>query len=273
MTGAGAPPAPTDSGTGWYVYGVVPADELGDGALADAHGVNSTESVSLVSEGRLAAIVSSVPLEQFGEGAIEQNLHDEAWLEEKVRGHEDVLEAALPHTALVPFRFGTIYRSEEQVRTMLRENADLIRALDRVRGAVELGVKAFLDVERFEQNRSGDVDEPAEGGRAYLLRKQRDRHVADERAAFGAACAQASHERLSEAAAEGRANPPQPPRVSGDAGAMILNGAYLVPAEGQEAFRGAVEGLASTYAAEGVRYEVTGPWPPYNFVVPEAAGD
>lgn len=270
MSGAAVPPGRAESGSGWYVYGVVPAAQASEDAFAGARGVHASGAVVLVADGELAAIASDVPLAEFGEDAIEENLHDEVWLEDKVRAHEAVLEAALPQTPLVPFRFGTIYRSDEQVRQMLREHAYLAETLERLAGTIELGVKAFLDPEAFERSQGGrEDDEPAEGGRAYLLRKQRDRRLAEARASFAATCVQDSHERLSAAAEDGRANPLQRPEASGRAGEMILNGAYLVRAEHEDAFRKALATLESSNNADGVRYELTGPWPPYNFVDPD----
>jgi hypothetical protein len=46
---------------------------------------------------------------------------------------------------------------------------------------------------------------------------------------------------------------------------MVLNAAYLVPA-GDEALAGAVAELAARHGARGLVLEVTGPWPPHNFV-------
>ena len=266
MSRASVPPGSTESGNGLYVYGVVPAAQASEELFAEAHGVHAPGAIVLVADGELAAIASDVPLTEFGQKAIETKLRDEAWLEEKVRAHEAVLEAALLRAPLVPFRFGTIFRSDEHVRKMLRENAHLTSVLERLRGTVELGVKAFLDTDAFERRHGGDTeDAPGEGGRAYLLRKQRDRRLADERASFTAACAEESHLRLSRAAEEARANPLHLPEVSGPAGEMLLNGAYLVRAEDEQAFRAALDDLQSRFGPE-VRYELTGPWPPYNFV-------
>jgi Gas vesicle synthesis protein GvpL/GvpF len=266
VSSAATPPSSAESGSGWYVYGVVPAAQVPAEAFAGARGVHPSGEIVLVADAELAAIASDVPLAEFGETAIAANLHDESWLEEKVRAHEAVLEAALARAPLVPFRFGTIYRSDEHVRRMLREHPDLGETLDRLRGTVELGVKAFLDVEEFDRKHGGDPDAAGEGGRAYMLRKQRDRRLTDARASFAAACARESHERLTAAAEDGRANPLRRPEVSGSAGQMILNGAYLVRAERQEAFEDAVAALQSDHQADGVRYELTGPWPAYNFV-------
>jgi Gas vesicle synthesis protein GvpL/GvpF len=267
VSGAAVPPGSTESGSGWYVYGVVPAAQASEEWFAGARGVHGSGTVVLVGDGELSAIASNVPLAEFGEAALDANIHDEVWLEEKVRAHDAVLEAALHQAPLVPFRFGTIYRSDEHVRAMLRENAYLAGTLERLRGTVELGVKAFLDRREFERRQQGEAeDEPSEGGRAYLLRKQRDRQLADAQASFTAACAQESHEQLSGAAEDGRANPLHAPEISGRAGEMILNGAYLVRLEREEAFREALAGLEARYRDDGVRYELTGPWPAYNFV-------
>jgi hypothetical protein len=51
---------------------------------------------------------------------------------------------------------------------------------------------------------------------------------------------------------------------------MFLNGAYLVLGEGGP-LRAAVASLGREYERFGVELEVTGPWPPYNFVPRELA--
>jgi hypothetical protein len=258
------------TGSGWYVYGVVPAGEAGTDVFEGAVGVDASEPVVLVADGALAAIASKVSLDEFGEGEVEERLHDPVWLEEKVRAHEAVLEAALGRTTLVPFRFGTIYRGEEQVRRMLREHGALEDTLERLRGRIELGVKGFLDAERFAAAReAGSREAQGEGGRAYLLRKQAERELTDAREAFKGECALEAHERLAAVADDARTNPPQRPEVTGRAGEMFLNAAYLVPAGREDGLRSALDALASRHSPHGVWYELTGPWPPYNFVEEE----
>lgn len=260
------------SGSGWYVYGVVPTAEAAADAFEGAVGVDASEPVVLVEDGALAAIASKVSLAEFGEGEVEERLHDPAWLEEKVRAHEAVLETALGRTTLVPFRFGTIYRGEEQVRRMLREHPALGAALERLRGKIELGVKGFLDPARFAAAREQAREEAhAESGRAYLLRKQAERDLDDAREAFKGECALEAHERLAAAAGDARANPPQRPEISGRRGEMFLNAAYLVGVEDEDRLRSALDELESRHSRHGVWYELTGPWPPYNFVEEEDA--
>jgi len=138
--------------------------------------------------------------------------------------------------------------------------AALAELLGRLEDRVELGVKAYFD----HAAGTAEAGEP-QSGREYLLRRQRERDAAEEAARFKAETARESHERLAAAAEDARANPPQPPELSGRTEEMVLNGAYLVR-RGDTGLREAVAELESLYGAQGVTYEVTGPWPPYNFV-------
>jgi hypothetical protein len=263
VSATGSPPA--RAGTAWYVYGVIRADAPA-APLTGTPGLGGG-SVRLVADGALAAIVSEVPLADFDDEPLAANLHDPAWLEAGVRRHDAVLAAAVRETAVVPFRFGTIYRGEEHVRAMLAEHPGLADALEALRGRIELGVKGIA---RNPPVPTTDDESDAPAGRRYLEQKQRERRAAEEREATLARAADESHGRLSAVAEDARANPLQPPEASGSEGTMFLNGAYLVRVAGEGEFREAVESLRGELGPEGISFELTGPWPPYNFVEVEA---
>ena len=255
-----------------YVYGVVPKASPAD-LFADVRGVDPSQRVVLVHDGEAAAVASSVRLDEFGEAAITENLRDPSWLAEKARAHDHVLAAAVGRTTILPFRFGTIYSDEEQVRKLLRERSDFSAALRRLEGAIELGVKAFVDLPVLRERlaaAAGDADEDlASTGRAYMQRKQLERQFDEDAARFAMECAHESHELLANLAKDARTNPLQQPQEPGTAGRMILNGAYLVAVNARAGFDDALRRLEQAHAADGVRYELTGPWPPYNFVEDE----
>jgi hypothetical protein len=259
-------PGRTDTETGWYVYGVVPADTPTK-LLAGVQGV--AETIGIVSDAELGAIVSEVPLAQFDDEPLAENLRDPAWLELHVRRHDSVLAAIARGVPVVPFRFGTIYRSERHVLAMLGEHPSLSEALETVRGRVELGVKGFAATGADEPmaDPGGAGTSP---GRRYLEQKQRARREAEEREALLARAAEESHARLVQIADAARANPLQPPEASRSEAAMFLNGAYLVSVEDEDAFRQAVASLEADLGESGISFEVTGPWPPYNFVEVDA---
>jgi len=254
---------------GLYLYGIVRADVRITGELP---GVDSSSSVFLLEGSELAAIVSSVPLEEFGEEPLRENLNEVAWLEEKARAHEGVLEALLESTTVVPTRLCTIFSDEKQVREMMsRERDALLEALERLEGKAEWGVKAFagsgaLERAALERAKEGADEESVSPGAAYMDRRRREARARENAEEIADGWAQAIHERLARCAAEALLNPLQRREVSGRDGDMLLNGVYLVEDEKVEQFRELASELADDYCTRGVLVELTGPWPAYNFV-------
>jgi hypothetical protein len=232
----------TSAGTAWYVFGVVASD------------ASPPRGTYLVERGALAAVAAEVSLDEFGDDVVAERLNDRAWLEEKVRTHEDVLQAFVGVTAVVPLRFGAIYRDLGDIRRLLAERTGFFEAaLERLRGHVELGVKAWFDPARVDRP-------PAAGGRAYLERRRGELSSARD----AAAAAAEAHERLCTRAVDAVVNRPQPRELTGREERMLLNGAYLVP-DGDDDFAAELARLADEHGPRGVAYELTGPWPPYNF--------
>ena len=75
----------------------------------------------------------------------------------------------------------------------------------------------------------------------------------------------AIHTVLAEIARAAISNPPQRRELHGRAATMVLNGAYLVDRDRAAEFGAAVDALAAHWAPRGLEFQLTGPWPPYNF--------
>lgn len=255
--------------TGQYVYGIV-----GTGVTVpdDLAGVEPTATVGRIEEDGLAALVSAVPLAEFGEDALRENLNDVAWLEEKARAHEDVLEAALAAGAVVPLRLCTVFAGEDKVRRMLVGEHDVLAdALGRLDGRAEWGVKAYADrdaVEREALARSGngEAEDDVSAGTAYMNRRRREARAREEVEEIADEWARSIHARLAAIAAEALLNPLQRPELSGHDGEMFLNGVYLLAHAEAQGFRAAVASLIEEFDRRGVEIVLTGPWPAYNFV-------
>ena len=228
-----------------WVYCVVPADR-GD-----------------IVEGELGAVVREVPEDEFGEEALERNLNELAWLERVARDHEAAIERVLAAGPVVPISLCTIYRSEEQVKEMLRERAGQFRdALERLAGTAEWGVKVIVDPAALEEHLSaGDDVDAASDGLAYIARKRQQARIRTEAEQAVASVVRDLHARLVELAVGSTLLPAQNRTLSGHQGEMVMNAAYLVPHERVEAFRAAV----AEPLAPGFRVDLTGPWPAYNF--------
>jgi hypothetical protein len=167
-----------------------------------------------VDRGRLAAVVAD-------HGAPEPT-PDWLWR------HEEIVEALMADGPVLPMRFGS---TTEDVAALLESRHDaLLAGLERVRGAVELGVRVV-----------GAVGEPPPASGTEYLRRR----------AEAAALRRRVHEPL---AALSRA------ALELDRNGHV--GAYLVDAPAVEDFREAVERLEIEL---DVTLACTGPWPPYSF--------
>jgi Gas vesicle synthesis protein GvpL/GvpF len=274
------PPAARETADGLWVYCIVPAERELPGGLS---GISERGAPRLVGAAGVAALVSPVPLSEFGEEALRENLNDLAWLERMVRAHEAVLDGMLADGTLVPMRVCTIYRGEEQVRAMLEDRAPLFRdELRRLEGRAEWGVKIYADRERLDghvrtqsdqaRRLAGEVADGPEGG-AYLARKKLDALVRDEADAMLTEVVREAHARMEEWASASVVLPGQNRELSGHDGEMVFNGAYLVEHDRVEAVAGLLSGLDSQYRPCGLAFELTGPWPPYNFAGDAAWAD
>ncbi|MFC4911647.1 GvpL/GvpF family gas vesicle protein [Actinomadura gamaensis] len=253
------------SDTGIYLYGV--ARGLAPAALEDVTGVGGAPVRTVVHpDTPLAALVSTVPLDDFGEAALRENLEDLAWLEGTARAHHQVVAHAARQAPTAPVRIATLYRDDERVRDVLaRDHERLTELLDRVTGRTEWGVKAYAEPEPVRQDEPEPAAPESGGtGTAYLRRRQAQRRTRQASQDRLAEQARAIHAELADHAVATRQHAAQDPRLSGRAETLILNMAYLVDDEQTEGFHEVARAIDERLP--GVTIEVTGPWPPYSFI-------
>jgi hypothetical protein len=151
--------------------------------------------------------------------------------------HERVVEQLMADRTVLPMRFGSTVADEDALRQFLVSRWEsLLRALARIRGRVELGVRVVAE---------SDDTPAAASGRDYLLSKLRDGARADR-----------VHEPLASLAADSRLQP-----VRGEH--EVLRGAYLVDRDVVDGFTAGVSRLQRAHP--DVAILCTGPWPPYTF--------
>jgi hypothetical protein len=259
---------------GVYVYGVAAAADaasLPQGAGA----IDPRFPLEPLGDGELVALVSDVEPEVLRRGVDGLGDGDLSQLESLVRAHEQVLSRALAADALVPFRFGTVVESRDDVVRLLRERGEqLVARLAALRGACEWGVKALVDADRFDATLAADEPVLAElesaaasgGGSAFFARKRLERDLDERRWQAAGEVAVGIHRRIASCAREATVTAPQPREISGYADEMILNGAYLVARDREDALRTLVADLAAELDDRGVHLELTGPWPAFSFV-------
>jgi hypothetical protein len=160
---------------------------------------------------------------------------------------------------VAPLRMATILSDERGVGELLEAHREEFgRVLDHIRGRQEWGVKAYAT---DPGPAKAQASAPGRPGTAYLMRKREQRDRAGRITSDAAERAQRLHETLTGHAADSRVYPAQDPRLSGRPEPMVLNAAYLLPADGAGPLRDA----AAEFDSPGLRVELTGPWAPYSF--------
>ena len=160
---------------------------------------------------------------------------------------EAVLEALMNDRAVLPLRYGTVLKNvDELLNMMIGRQEEWSRALSRVRGCVEMGVRASaraLDAVPALSSRG-------EPGAEYLRRRGVERERAQ-------AVAGTVHAPLAEVASTSDTN------MRAGVSALFA-GSYLVPELELDRFKRAVNRLSADHPELAI--VCTGPWPPYSFV-------
>ena len=252
---------------GYYVYCVaesIPAEEIAGDARPAA--IEDGADLELIKADKLTAIISKVPLSTYGESALSEKLLDAAWTAIRAMRHEHVVEHFARQTSVVPLRFGTIYLNRSGVERMLSDKQEqLTTAIQRLKDREEWGVNMFCDRATLLDNitnvspRLREMAEAARSvppGQSYLLQKKIEALRIDETKA-----------ELTRAADEidGSVKLRILKVETTEHGELKAKFAFLVPRLRFENFRNAAEHLAQRMESSGIRLELTGPWPAYNF--------
>jgi hypothetical protein len=237
---------------GLYVYAVGSSSA---GELPALQGVLDQPAYRLDS-GALCAIVSECPIDTIR--AERRN----------IAAAQRVLAGLNAQIDLLPMAFGTVTKSEADLRNFLTEHHDVLTAqVKRVSGAVEMSLRLSLDVadpiaylvertpalqaarERtFRRRRQPSYDDRIRLGQMFddALRRYRDVRTEQVVAVVGASCTEVIA---------------LPVREEKE----IANLALLVSRSGLDRFEAAVHASAEQIE-EDIAFSIGGPWPPHNFV-------
>lgn len=250
-----------------HAYGVVRADFDTDPEQLPDSGIGGTP-VRLLPLRTIAVVVGDLDAGDFGEAAWQQHAEDPAWLEPVARGHHQVLQALAATTVVLPLRLPGIYRDDDGLAEALAgEEGRLLERLRFVAGHREWGVQVFAGAMAVPGT---DVQEPAPtSGRDYLLWRKQASTRREEARADRQQLLLEVHRALADAATSSVVNRPQDRALSGRSEPMLLNSAHLVARDAEQRFFEHADQVSrEVLEPAGLVMEVSGPWPPYNFVTP-----
>jgi hypothetical protein len=202
----------------------------------------------------LAAIASDVPAAPIDS------------TRENILAHERVNESVMRDHTVIPMSFRTIFKTHEDIVELLRSAYDAFSdVLRKMEDKLEFGLKVLWDrneiVRLIEQEdediRKLKLEISSQKGSTYFARMQYGRMIDDALQQRSERYVSEFLQRLRDVSVASRVN-----RVIGDK--MIMNAAFLVQREQEDAFDRRIKEIASAY--EKLTFKYTGPWPPYNFV-------
>ncbi len=240
--------------TGKYVYSIVESDtprtfgNIGIGGRGDM--------VYPIHYGGLAAVVSTTPVV----------IYDPT--RNNVLCHEQVNESVMKDFTVIPMSFGTVFRTEGDVLEFLRHTADALRdVLRKVKDKMELGIKVNWEPDEVVKEIERERDDirllkqeilSKRLTSTYFARMQLGRLVEQALTDKSAQYVSDIFEAFRDYAVASRQNKPIGEK-------MILNAAFLVEREKASEFEAKVQDIAMKYDPR-LKFLLTGPWPPYNFV-------
>jgi hypothetical protein len=246
------PRSASQAGKGRYVYCIIRSDqplEFGPIGMGE-----EPATVYTVRCDDLSAVVSDAPL-----GVLDPT-------RDNVLAHQRVNETVMSEYTVLPMSFGTVFKTRDDVTAFLKSAYRAFSdVLDKMENKLEFGLKVLWDrdavihlIEREDEDIHRLKNEiAAQKGSTYFARMQYGRLIDAALQAKSERYVSEIFNRLRDVSVAARANKPIGDR-------MILNAAFLVSRDAEEAFDLRVKELGANH--DKLTFKYTGPWPPYNFV-------
>ncbi len=217
-----------------------------------------------------------VPESEYSEDNFKRNLSNISWLETNAREHVGVISELMEQNTVIPFKFGTIFLSEESLRKFISDYSDsLTDNFQHLKNMEEWSVKIYCDLKAL----SIKIDELSEEtaalekqimasspGKAYLLKRKKTDLIENE---MDRICKNYGQDYFNEFANLSEAtglNNLLPKDFTGREDTMILNAVFLVHSKNVTDFNHTKDMLTEKYGNFGFNIEITGPWPPFSFI-------
>jgi hypothetical protein len=239
---------------------------------------HETEKYSLefVKIGDFYVIVKHVSKDEFDEENLKKNVSDIQWLEINARQHINVINSFMAFLTVVPFKFGTIFQSEESLKKFINDYSDSLDQNFRfIEAKEEWTVKVYCNRKHL-CDRIDDLSAEAASleqqimasspGKAFILKRKKNDLIEYEMDRLCKKIGQEfydTYQNLSEAT---NLNNLLPKEFTGREDSMILNATFLIKKDKVSEFTKTTEIFQNMNSYSGFFIEMTGPWPPFSFI-------
>jgi hypothetical protein len=234
----------------WYAYCLTEQETLTNGTrarrpflLEGIQGVNAAPVLSYPS-GEFAVVVSEYDRAQ--------KIDDKAVLE-----HAHVVSVCFRTGTVLPFRFGTIFDTDEALRQAVRANRRAFgQSVERLRGKSEMHLKLLVRDGNL-RDALAEVQLPDTVGGEYLLKLREKASKDRERQTKARALSVQVHKMFNPLEEEISCK-----RVNTNG--MLIDIAHLIDSKSVEKYQNRYSSAAKQL--KNCELSVSGPWPPYHFL-------
>ena len=254
----------------YHLFCLISADRL---PPLMGRGIDGEHPLFIVRVQDIAAVLCSVPLEMFSGPDAEARCKDLAWIGPLACRHEEVILAVRNHVPVLPVRFGTVFYTLELLAAALERHRERIADfLKQAAGSDEWTVKGLLDRRKAREdiinerlNEQADVLANLSPGKRYFM-EQRIKSEADKDLRVRLrALTKDVVQSLSPLTLDYAQRRLLSGDVTGGKEKMFFNGVFLVLATTVGGLQALISELNGRFEPRGMRFDLSGPWPPYSF--------
>lgn len=262
---------------GFYLYAVRPVNYKT--TVPEIKGIDNRGHVFTTVVGdQIEAIVSLVSLKDFVTAEIKERAqNDLQWIKEKSMLHNHVVMQSAEGTegAIVPMKFGLIFKNRESLsRAIKKDSTKFFELFQKLKGKEEWSVKVFagptfkeavIKNEPALRSRKEEIASmPA--GLAYFEEKELEDEAEKRQREETRRLSQEVTEILRKFVDEAKFGKILGKELTMKAEPMILNAIFLINKTKLDKFFKEAEKVQGMLEKQGLTIEMSGPWPPYNFI-------
>lgn len=238
--------------------------------------LNDFQDLTLLSIDRFNVVVKYVSVNDFSEENFKRHLSDLVWLESNAREHFGVIRRFMEYGDVIPFKFGTIFQTENSLKKFITDySKSLAENFSYIAGKEEWSLKVYCDrkvlthqIDELSPDAAALEKQIMESspGKVYLLKRKKTDLIENEMDRICKNYGQTYFDEFNSLCTANKLSNLLPKEITGREDSMILNATFLLPKRNVTLFNEKLGLLREKDANSGFQVEITGPWPPFNFI-------
>lgn len=254
---------------GLYVYGIIHHQDAE--ILPKIYGVDFASPVYTIPFQKLEAVVGDINNKKINPIALKKRMgEDDEWLKKNVILHHKVIDILHKNHPIVPLKFGTIFKSNKNLEEELSKiHKKLDNLLFKLTDKHEWSLKVFLDKEKIISKlilrNPTHKKRKAPSDIAWYKEKKEEQQVKENLGHSINDILEKIVLRLKKITKDIALLDSMRHSETGKK-QLIFNGALLLSEKSLSHLKREIKKISQKYKDLGIRLDINGPWPPYNFV-------